>query len=157
MEVESTFREETGNRETISTVFDYLLAQSGDKITDVADKIGVSSNTLYTIRSRRSERADIKLLKKLADYFGVDVAIFCGLREYEPPIKLADDEAELVKQFRGFSEFDKKRMLRVAARLKEGPEQIDFIEKFLSITDKAQSRFMESIEDALANPRNLRP
>lgn len=157
MVVESTFREDTGNKETISTVFDYLLAQSGDKISDVADRIGVSSNTLYTIRSRRSERADIKLLKKIADYFGVDLTIFCGLSDYEPPIKLAEDEAELVKQFRHFSESDKKRILGIAARLREGPGQIDFIEKYLSITDKAQSRFMDSIEDALTNPRNLRP
>ena len=159
MNAEYSLREEAGkngSKETISSVFDYLLERSGEKIVDIAPKIGVSPNTLYTIKNRRSERADIKLLKKIADYFGVDVTIFCGLNVYEPPVKLSEWESDLVKLIRDFSESDKERMIEIVARIKESPNQMDFIEKFLSITEKAQARFMETIEDALANPKNLR-
>lgn len=182
---------ETANRETVSSVFNYLLERSGDKVAHVAAQIGVSVNSLYTIKSRQSDRVEIKLLKKIADYFGEDVSIFCGLNSYEPPVKLSQRDIELVKLLRGFSESDielvkrfggfsesdkellklidsftesdrdlvrqfagfsnpdKERIVAIIARLKENPGQMDFMEKFLSITD-------EVAEKALTNPRNRR-
>lgn len=149
------------NRETVSAVFNYLLERSGDKVPNIAEKIDVSADSLYTIKKRQSDRVNIKLLKKIADYFGEDVSIFCGLENYERPVKLTKREIELVELFRGlsesdielvkilsgFSESDKTRMARIAARLRKNPGQMEVMENFLSITDRA-------VENVLAGPRS---
>ena len=64
------------NQESVSTVLEYLIRRSGEKISDLAPKIGVSANTLYSLSRRCSTKADLRTLKLIADYFGEDLSIF---------------------------------------------------------------------------------
>lgn len=147
--------EASEDTESLSSVLCYLLKRSGETIPRVAAKIGVSDKSLYTIKYR-SVRVDIKLLKKIADYFHEDVSIFCGLKSYKPPVKLSQREEEVVELLRKFEEADKERVLRIISGMAQDPEQMTFIEKYSSLSDKPQERVRDVVEDAVRNTDNLR-
>lgn len=110
---------------SISSVMDYLVRRSGKNLRQVADETGIPYQTLYNIRSRASSRTSLRTLKTIADYFGEDISIFLGLRDYEQPFQITWREREFLNGFRRLS-------------------------------DAAQRRIEEAVEDALANEKNLR-
>lgn len=153
----STLTSSRDNQESISTVFEYLLKRSGMTVTDLASKIDVSRNTLYSLCNRCSTRADLNTLKKIADYFQEDISIFCGLKMYRPAVKLNQDEEALLKDFRALSgQYPKMAMKIVSSMAEGGSDEAVFLEKFASLSDKAQERVMEMIDDMLEVPKNRR-
>lgn len=111
--------------DSISSVMDYLVKRSGKNLRQVADETGIPYQTLYNIRSRASSRTSLRTLKIIADYFGEDISIFLGLRDYEQPFQITWKERE-------------------------------FLEGYRRLSDAAQRRIEEAVEDALANEKNLR-
>ena len=94
----------------VSDAFRFLLKDRGVTVKKVADDTGISENTLYGIKGRNYNRANMHLLKRLADYFGEDISIFCGLNEYEKPQKLQGQEHKLLESFRSLNKKGQERV-----------------------------------------------
>ena len=94
----------------VSDAFRFLLKDRGVTVKKVADDTGISENTLYGIKGRNYNRANMHLLKKLADYFGEDISIFCGLDEYEKPQKLQSQEQKFLESFRSLNKKGQERV-----------------------------------------------
>ena len=54
-----------------------LLEANNTNANELATKIDVSPQTIYSIIKRDSKKADIEVLLKIADTFGVTRRIFC--------------------------------------------------------------------------------
>lgn len=93
----------------VSDAFRFLLRNRGITVKKVADDTGISENTLYGIKGRNYNRANMHLLKRLADYFGEDISIFCGMDEYEKPQRLQGQEQEILDFFRKMNTVARKR------------------------------------------------
>lgn len=93
----------------ISLVLDHLIQRSGKNLREIANEIGVPYQTLYNIRTRNSQRTDLKTLKSLADYFHEDLSIFLGLEGYRRPLQLSAKERELLENYRALSDAARTR------------------------------------------------
>lgn len=93
----------------VSEAFRFLLRARDVTVKKVAEDTGISENTLYGIKGRNYNRANMHLLRRLADYFGEDISIFCGLDEYEKPQRLQGQEQEILEFFRKMNAVAKKR------------------------------------------------
>lgn len=145
------------DQESVSTVLEYLFRRSGEKISDAAPKMGVNANTLYSLSRRCSTKADLRTLKKIADYFGEDLSIFCGLKTYAPPARLSPEEAALIGKYRTLSEEQRDMAEKmISAMAEDGFTEVIFMGKFSSLSDKARERVMEMVEDMLELPKNRR-
>ncbi len=95
----------------ISIVFEYLLKKSGSNVQKVSSDCDIPASTLYNIQRRqKSCKADLRTLKKLADYFGEDISIFLGLSGYERPLKLTPKEKNLVESYRKLTDAAQSRI-----------------------------------------------
>ena len=95
----------------VSEAFRYLKKRRNVTIREIAKAIDVPETTLYSINGRACDRANMGLLKTLADYFGTDVSIFCGLKSYKPPVRLTSQQEELLNHFGELTEDAKRRVL----------------------------------------------
>lgn len=145
------------NQESVSTVLEYLLRRSGEKISEAAPKMGVNANTLYSLSRRCSTKADLRTLKRIADYFGEDLSIFCGLETYTPPVRLTREEEALLDKYRKLSGSRREAAEELLSNIAAGSlEGIAFLEKFSLLSNKARERVMEMVEDMLELPKNRR-
>ncbi len=64
-----------------------LLDSNGTNANELANKIGVSPQTIYSMIKRDSKKADIEVLLKIADTFGVTAEYFVD--EDEQPQTMA--------------------------------------------------------------------
>ncbi len=106
----------------VSAAFRYLLRTRGVTVKRVADETGISENTLYALKSRRCNRADMRLLKRLADYFGEDLEIFCGLDQYAGRRRLGPDEQRLLDNYTSLTDAARRRILEMMADMVENPK-----------------------------------
>lgn len=107
----------------VSEAFRYLKKRRNVTIREIAKAIDVPETTLYSINGRACDRANMGLLKSLADFFHVDVSIFCGLKDYKPPVRLTSQQKELLNRFG-------------------------------ELTEDAQRRVLENLDDIYSNPKN---
>lgn len=109
-------------KKTISDVFIALMERSHLTVEEVAHRANVSPNTLYTLKTRRTTRSDPKMLKRLAEVFGEDMSIFCGLEEYDPPTKLSPEEKELINSYRQLTDPARERANMMLSDIFENPK-----------------------------------
>lgn len=89
-----------------------LLEANGTNANELAKKIGVSPQTIYSIIKRDSKKADIEVLLKIADVFGVTAEYF--VYDHKPQTMAAHfdgtefTEAEL-NEIKQFAEFVKNK------------------------------------------------
>ena len=89
-----------------------LLDANNTNPSELAKKVGVSPQTIYSIIKRDSKKADIEVLLKIADIFGVTVEYFVD--ENAQPTTMAahfDGEEyteEQLNRIRQFAEFIKQ-------------------------------------------------
>lgn len=86
----------TVKSECVSEAFRHLLRRRNETVREVARATGLPENALYGIHSRHCDRADMRVLKVLADYFGEDITIFCGLDRYVRPRELTRQERDIL-------------------------------------------------------------
>jgi len=110
--------------DSISEVFRYLVKDSGDTLAKISRETKIPLQTLYSLHDRVSRVANIRNLKKLADYFNVDLSIFCGLRSYSPPPKLTPEQQMLVDDYSRLSPDAQLMVLGYVKRLCANPENI---------------------------------
>lgn len=112
------------DNDTISDVFRYLVKNSGKEILQIATETKLSATTLYALHSRKSTHANIRMLKVLADYFGEDLSIFCGLRQYHAPRKLTAEQERLLAEYDTLTDDAKAMVLGHISRIRANPENI---------------------------------
>lgn len=112
------------DNDTISDVFRYLVKNSGKEVLQIANETKLSATTLYALHSRKSTHANIRMLKVLADYFGEDLSIFCGLRQYHPPRKLSAEQERLLAEYDTLTDDAKAMVLGHISRIRANPENI---------------------------------
>lgn len=114
----------TPGHDTISDVFRALVKQSGKELTQIIAETKLPSTTVYSLHNRNNKAANIRTLKVLADYFGVDLTIFCGLANYHPPRQLTAEQERLVNEYDTLTDDAKLQVLGLLSRLRANPENI---------------------------------
>ena len=63
------------------TIFDILLREYGFKFKDVAEKTGISKDTLYSFKQGKRDirKANVDIVQKLASYFHVRIETFASI------------------------------------------------------------------------------
>ncbi len=90
-----------------------LMEANGTNANELAKKIGVSPQTIYSIIKRDSKKADIEVLSKIAGILGVNIEYFVD--EQSAPVTMAahfdgtEYTEEELNEIRQFAEFVKKR------------------------------------------------
>lgn len=107
---------------TIAAALNYLIDRKKISIQDLAHATGVKRSSLYALTTKTTNQADLDNLKALADYFGENISIFCGLDEYQPPIRLSEEEGLLLTIFRGLNGTGKERLTQYANELGDNPK-----------------------------------
>ena len=89
------------------------MEANGTNANELAKKIGVSPQTIYSIIKRDSKKADIEVLSKIAGILGVNIEYFVD--EQSAPVTMAahfdgtEYTEEELNEIRQFAEFVKKR------------------------------------------------
>lgn len=112
------------DNDTVSDVFRYLLNKSGKTIIQISTDTKIPLSSLYSISSRKSQSVNIRNLKKLADYFGEDLSIFCGLINYTPPLKLTTEQQMVLDDYSTLTTAAQIEVIDLLKRLRENPENI---------------------------------
>ena len=109
----------------VSEAFRYLKKRKNVTVRDIAKAINVPESTLYSINGRACDRANMILLKNLADYFQADVSIFCGLKNYRPPVRLTPQQKELLTRFEELTDAAKRRVLENLDDIHSNPRNLN--------------------------------
>nr|DAJ71488.1 MAG TPA: helix-turn-helix domain protein [Caudoviricetes sp.] len=93
-----------------------LIEANGTNANELAKRVGVSPQTIYSIIKRDSKKADIEVLLKIADILGVTVEYFVD--EDSKPVTIAahfdgnEYTEEELDEIRQFAEFVKNKRAR---------------------------------------------
>ena len=112
------------DNDTVSDVFRYLLNKNGRTVVEVAESTKIPLNTLYALSTRKSRSVNIRNLKLLADYFGEDLSIFCGLIGYKAPPKLTLEQEQIPHDYETLTVEAQLEVLGLLKRLRANPENI---------------------------------
>ncbi len=107
--------------QSIAKALKYLMGRENTSVTVLSSATGIPAQTIYSTLSKKTNQADLGMLKKLADYFGVDIDIFCGVDEYTDTLHLDRDEREVVDMLRRINEKGKRRLYEYAVELTQNP------------------------------------
>ncbi len=115
--------------------FEWLCRQRGESVAHVCKQIGIFPTTAHDWKNGARPRNST--VKKIADYFGVDVSYFDDetldhkddslvrgfIEEMQNKERLTEDESLLLQMFRTLSDGKKQELLRTAMRMKLEDEQ----------------------------------
>jgi len=99
----------------IGSKLSQLLDANGTNANELANKIGVSPQTIYSMIKRDSKKADIDVLLKIADSFGVNAEYF--VYDEDAPHTIAahfdgseytEEELEKIKEYAAFIKANRK-------------------------------------------------
>lgn len=85
-----------------------LIEMNNTNPSELAKRVGVSPQTIYSIIKRDSKKADIEVLIKIADIFGVKVEYFVDdskpttLAAHFDGTEYTEDELDEIRQFAAF-------------------------------------------------------
>ena len=88
---------------------------------ELSERTGIPRTTLYSMSKKSTNQVDLGHLKRLADFFGENISIFCGLEDYEPPLRLSDEERLVLTIYRSLNAAGKKRLSDYAEELGGNP------------------------------------
>lgn len=114
----------TPGHDTISDVFRALVKRSGKELTQIIEETKLPSTTVYSLHNRNNKAANIRTLKVLADYFGEDLTVFCGLAAPPPPRKLTPEQEQILYQYDTLTDDAKLQVLGLLNRLHRDPENV---------------------------------
>ena len=111
-------------KSTIAVALQHMLDSHKTNVVELGKKTGIPATTIYSMLNKKTTQADLRTLKQLADFFGEDINIFCGLETYERPIQLTDKERLLLMSYRGFSEAGKNRLFDYLDDMSVNPKYV---------------------------------
>lgn len=92
-----------------------LLDANGSNANELANKIGVSPQTIYSMIKRDSKKADIDVLLKIADTFGVSAEYFVDDEDTPRTIaahfdgsEYTEEELQKIKEYAAFIKSNRK-------------------------------------------------
>ena len=106
---------------TVAKTLRYLIEQKETSVPEISVALGIPRTTLYSMVKKQTDQVDLKTLKAVADYFQVDLSIFCGLENYKEPVELDEHEREILTIFRTLNETGKHRLLEYTRELGGNP------------------------------------
>ena len=98
----------------IGSKLDKLLTTNNMNANELAKKIGVSPQTIYSIIKRDSKKADIEVLLKIADTFGVTAEYFAyddkpqTIAAHFDGNEYTEEELNKIKEFAAFVKASRK-------------------------------------------------
>lgn len=99
----------------IGSKLSQLLDANGTNANELANKIGVSPQTIYSMIKRDSKKADIDVLLKIADSFGVNAEYFVDDEDAPHTIAVhfdgseyTEEELEKIKEYAAFIKANRK-------------------------------------------------
>lgn len=98
----------------IGKKLDSLMKKQGTNANELAQKIGISAQTIYSMIKRDSKKADIEVLIRISQELGVEPEYFCD-DSIEKPTKPAYDEMITVytRSKKNLSQEEKMRLARI--------------------------------------------
>lgn len=111
-------------QETISDVFRALVERSGKTPMQISEETKIPLQTIYSLYNRQSKMANIQNLKILADYFGEELSVFCGLKNYHPVRKLTSEQERVLYQYDTLTDDAKLQVLGLLSRLHADPKNV---------------------------------
>lgn len=111
-------------QDAIAETLKTLMAKREMSVPDLSMRTGIPRSTLYSMLKKQTNQADLEYLKKLADEFGEDISIFCGIEEYQPPIKLSEEERILLTIFRKLNSNGRERFSQYARELGDNTKML---------------------------------
>lgn len=111
----------TGEEAAVARVLKILMERKELSVPELSERTGIPKTTLYSMLKKQTNQADLDILKKLADFFGEDLSIFCGIEIYKPPIKLTKNESFLLAGFRGLNQTGQESLINYLTVLAGNP------------------------------------
>ena len=106
---------------SVAKTLSALLEQKKLSVAELSERTGIPRTTLYSMSKKSTNQVDLGHLKRLADFFGENISIFCGLEDYEPPLRLSDEERLVLTIYRSRNAAGKKRLSDYAEELGGNP------------------------------------
>ena len=111
----------TGEEAAVARALKILMDRKELSVPELSDRTKIPKTTLYSMLKKQTNQADLDILKKLSDFFGEDVSIFCGIENYKPPLKLTKDESVLLAGFRGLNQNGQESLMSYLTVLAGNP------------------------------------
>lgn len=95
----------------IGTRLEELMKLKGTNANELANKIGATPSTIYSIIKRDSNRVDIDIIIKIAHALDMSADDFLSYKideESDPPFVLTAKETELIKKYRALDSYGAK-------------------------------------------------
>lgn len=105
----------------IGKVLKQLIKENGSNVNELAEKVDVSPQTLYSIIKRDNMKADLDVLCKICDFYSVDVTVFYSASRKGTPSCISREETELIENFRSVNEEGKEKISEYARDVAESP------------------------------------
>ena len=143
------------NNISIGAIVEGLAQKNGMSLREVALRTGIPEQSLYAMVRRNGSRADVGTLKKLADFFGEDMEIFCGDPAYRKKLDLDEREEGLIKSLR---QSGSELMTMVETFIKKPPKPLSDEEKKMldllaKLNENGVGRVLDTAEDMVAGGR----
>lgn len=98
----------------IGAKLDTLLKEQNSNANELAQKIGVSPQTIYSMIKRDSKKADIEVLIKISKELGVEPEYFCDDSIDIKPVPAYDEMITVYTRSRkNLSQEEKMRLARI--------------------------------------------
>lgn len=110
--------------DTISDVFRALVKRSGKELAQIIEETKLPATSIYSLHNRNNKAANIRTLKVLADYFGEDLTIFCGLAAPPSPPKLTPEQERILYEYDTLTDDAKLQVLGLLSRLRSDPKNV---------------------------------
>lgn len=105
----------------IGAKLDALLRDQGSNANELAQKINVSPQTIYSMIKRDSKKADIEVLIKISKELGVEPEYFCDDTIEAKPIAAYDEMLTIyTRSKKNLSKEEKMRLARIILSDDEG-------------------------------------
>lgn len=143
--------------ETISTVLQTLMDRKRLTPKELAEGSGVNKNTIYTILKRDTTTVNIHTLKQLADYFGENISIFCGLDGYQPPLRLSNEENHLLGAYRGHPEEIREYVGKLVVDPPKALERQEqrLLSEFRKLSQDGKEKVRDFLDDLIATNKYM--
>ena len=105
----------------IGAKLDFLLKERNSNPNELAAKVGVSAQTIYSMIKRDSKKADIEVLIKIAKELGVEPEYFCDSSDFETITENAYEDVErlIARNGKNMSNEQKMKLIQMLSDIKD--------------------------------------
>ncbi len=102
----------------IGSKLDMLLKEQGSNPNELAAKIGISAQTIYSMIKRDSKKADIEVLIRISEELGVEPEYFCDtVKRQEPKDSYEQIESLIARNGKELSSEKRMRLIKLLSEI----------------------------------------